>query len=328
MYSLTIAIIGLNLLAAVNPPAEKIEFKYVHPLGKTIHYRTTINTDQLRKMGDLQEQKFSSIGIFDLVYKCVKVNPDGTGFYEVSMPLWEEKGSMDNQTVIIRFEAGKPRIDQKPKLPNHDEINEMNKLVDENKQAGVDARFAMIVGSDGTPRKVQGYAESIKKSLKDLKPASKMAQNQLKKLIAGSTDESMLKRMQSERRFFPSRKILHVGETWKDDVEQETYGKKHKIKREWKLVGVETVKGRRCAKIEIEVLPYVFEVSTDRLKHQETRDKTVQIAYLDYQNGLLVQSETRYKVSTRQIVNRPKSQDIFETQDTIAGVNRTELISP
>jgi hypothetical protein len=115
-------------------------------------------------------------------------------------------------------------------------------------------KMTCIIGPDGAPQKIEGFSEGMKKILDEIAKENKpspMERQMLDQMSEFLSDDLMLEQFKSYYRLTPLNKRLHVGETWQDEWNQMMGFMNMLMKGEgdYELLGIEMLRGRRCAKI-------------------------------------------------------------------------------
>jgi beta-lactamase regulating signal transducer with metallopeptidase domain len=287
-------------------PAKVLDIKtihvgYVHPVGKTRIIRTTMKILGTDEMENNPPGRNWSTGIYEVHYTCLKVNPDGSGVYEVSMPLEEQIAGTLNGTATVRYEKGKPAHDGWGRRIDSKFSNPKFYVAAQNVNAQV--TFTMIAAADGTPLKVEGYQKAYEKqineAMKDIGPLTRLDEQQLASRKKNATDESMLRMMKSYRPNLPEGKTLHVGDTWMHNKSSDlTY----------RLESVEMFNGRPCAKIQMHITESQLEKPSPDANVQNATHNSESngYLYLDYEKGEMVQIKRTYSLEFKQTITKPQ----------------------
>jgi hypothetical protein len=257
-------------------------------------------------------------GIDEIHYTCLKVNPDGSGVYEVSTPFEEQIIGSPKGTVTLRYEKGKPAYADSSKISRHPLSNSKFYVATQNVRAQV--TFTMIVAPDGTPLKVEGYQKTfeklLRKALKDIGPLTKIDEQQLASIKKNAMDKSMLETMKVHRPNLPEGKTLHVGETW-------AYDKSSGL--DYRLESVVMFNGRPCAKIQQHMAATTPKKSNPNPNVQnETRYSGLDgYLYLDYEKGEILLKERTSSSVFEQTLSKPHP---FHLQQTNNSFSKEELL--
>jgi hypothetical protein len=304
-------------------PAQVLDIKtihvgYVHPLGKTRIIRTTVKMLGTTEMENNSPECDWTKAIDEIHYTCLKVNPDGSGVYEVSMPFEEQITGSSKGVVTLRYEKGKPAFADSSKINKHPLDNSRFYIATQNVRAQV--TFTMIVAPDGTPLKVEGYQKAFEKllneALKDVGPLTKIDEQQLAAIKKNTIDKSMLETMKVYRPNLPEGKTLHVGETW-------AYDKSSGL--DYRLESVVMFNGRPCAKIQKRTAASTPQKSNPNPNVQnETRIIEANgYLYLDYEKGEILLEEQASSFDFKQTLTKPHP---FHLRQTTIRFSKRELI--
>ncbi len=224
---------------------DSIEVKFNYKVGETSGYRiTTKSVGSMKMLDPMPEQKFSQTFGQDIVYKCIEVNPDGSGVFEVSMP----RMSMDMTIGGMTFSSSSDRAEVESNIPGAGKI--MASILKPMTQL----RFKCTVGADGKPIKVEGLSDGLKKIFEampddDISAFDKQFASQFGQYVS---DDQMTENINWGYRVLPQGKV-RVGDTWEHNWDQDMpmFHRTFLGHGTYELVSIEEFRGRQCAKIKV-----------------------------------------------------------------------------
>jgi hypothetical protein len=233
--------------AEVPEEPEWVEFKIadMYKPGHTSRLMlVTKAVGAMRMFEGMPEQKFMQTFCQELMMRVAKVNPDKSVVLELTMPRLRMEMSLFG--MEMSFDSQSPAGKQ-------------------GRLAGMAVAAALLrgmteiemtctIGPDGTPQKLEGFSEGMKKVLAniaekhDISPMEKQMLDQMGGFLS---DDLMQEQMESNCRLTPPNRRLGVGDTWQHEWNQMMgfMNMLMKGRGEYELLGIETLRGRRCAKI-------------------------------------------------------------------------------
>jgi hypothetical protein len=286
---------GSWTLAALAASPDTIEFKWTHKPGKVSVMKMVTKVVGSMKMPDpMPEQKFNETVEQQVRTTCLKVNPDGSGVYEMEMPSIAMKMDIGGMKCDIRTDA--PATQGASSIPG---MENMQKLY----AALAKGKYTVVIGPDGRTRKVDGFARTMREAIKSLGDTLGPQKAVLEAMSKAFDDDAMREQMDARAGFIPPQGTVRVGDTWNNtrDIKFPMFNMNFKTITDCTLLGVEEFQGRRCAKVALKAsmkssgkpdVPAPATGSPNPLTNMEfnfTGSDGNGIAYWDYENGELVQ---------------------------------------
>ncbi len=243
---LTGAWVGVARAEAPEAP-DWVEFKIadMYRPGQVTRLMCVTKTVGAMKLFDpMPEQKFMQTFCQELVMRVTKVNPDKSVVLELTMPRIRMEMSVFGMEMSVDSQVP---TEQKSKQPGMDFVAALFKGMTR-------LKMTCTIGADGMPQKLEGFSEGIKKILDDIgkeENISPMEKKMLDQMGEFLSDDLMLEQFKSYYRLTPLSKRLAVGETWQHEWNQ-MMGFMNMLMKgqgEYELLGIEPLRGRRCAKI-------------------------------------------------------------------------------
>jgi len=204
----------------------------------------TKSVGAMKLLDPMPEQKFIQTFCQELMMRVVKVNADKSVVLELTMPRLRMEMSLFG--IETSFDSQAP-AEKKSKLPG---MGVGEALV----RGMTELKMTCTIGPDGAPQKLEGFSEGMKKILAEIveehKP-SPMEKQMLDQVGDFLSDSLMLEQAKSNCRLTPLNRRLGVGDTWQDEWNQ-MMGFMNMLMQgrgEYELLGIEPLRGRRCAKI-------------------------------------------------------------------------------
>ena len=301
---------------------EQIEFKFVWKQGQVIQQKIVSKTIGSVKMPDpIPEQKFLQVFEQQIASKCTKVNPDGSALFECTMPIIGMEMSAGKYKSKHYFDSTK-NSDEKPwdsKDPSARIFSAMTKV-----------KFYVTFDSKGRPTKVEGFSESMNKALGQRGDKLGFLDSKVADALRSAfNDDYMTEQIESNYRMFPTKGPVRVGDIWQADWKMKMPIMNSIVEghAEYELLGIEEFQGRQCAKISIK--ESFSSVPEQRQKKDDSGTASSSpanifehmewefegsggegIAYLDYENGLLVKLRQTQRLNMRiSMKGDPNAQD-------------------
>ncbi|MBP7933500.1 MAG: hypothetical protein KA354_02520 [Phycisphaerae bacterium] len=304
-----------TVVALAGDSAQRVVFRYQSRPGEVVRQRIVLQTVGSARMGP-SEIKTGQSTTNELKSETKKVNLDGSTEVEVTLV---------NVSMSITGNGRRMEFNSKTFDPakEHDrDLRYLGRFF--STLAG--KKFTMESSPEGKPTKVSGLHDIIQKAIDEVrkdfeKEKGRFFVSQILEQVASMfDDESVGRQMQSYYRMVPEKPgPVQVGETWQNRwiMDMPTLNAKCEANGEYELLGVETFRGRPCAKIRLkETLRLATEPEvTDNEKAKKPRnagllgslmeqmDYTMTtsggegIAYWDYQSGVLVQLRQTQKMT-------------------------------
>lgn len=292
-----------------------VEFRYQSKPGEVLRQRIVMQTVGSARMGP-SEIKTGQSTTNELRIETKKVKPDGSTEVEVTLV---------NIGMSITGNGRRLEFNSKTFDPSKERDKDLRYL-GRFFSALAGTRFAMESSPEGKPTRVSGLHDMIQKAVDEVrkdveKEKGGLFVSQILEQVASMfDDESVGRQMQSYYRMVPEKTgPVQIGETWRNEwtMDMPTLNAKCEAKGEYELLGIETFRGRPCARIRLkETLRLATEPeSSDNNKSKKTKnggllgslmeqmDYTMTtsggegIAYWDYQAGVLVQLRQTQKMT-------------------------------
>jgi hypothetical protein len=269
---------------------DAIEFKFSHQPGQVIRQRmTNKNVGTFQMPGPLPEQRMSQT--FEQVIKttCRQVNPDKSVALDVVM----EDLAMKLAVAGMNFEYDTRR----PEAAQIDNpaVTTMARMF----SAMKGAVLTVTLSPSGHPTRVEGLSALMKKASEAVGD-DPIASQTLQQMGSMFEDDTMAAQMQSWYALFPPEPgTYRVGDRWEHQWEMKVPAMNVTMqsKGEYKLLGVQEFRGRKCARIHAREslqlgTPDGVPASGGFLANMNMELATTSsngIAYVDYENGQVVQ---------------------------------------
>lgn len=312
---------GLGIIAFVSAATvlaedstQCVEFRYKSKPGEVVHQRIVLQTVGSARMGP-SEIKTGQSTTNELKSETKKVNPDGSTEVEVTLL---------NVSMSITGNGRRMEFNSKTFDPSKERDKDLRYL-GRFFSALAGAKFTMESSPEGKPTKVSGLHDIIEKAINEVrkeidKEGGAFIVSQILEQVASMfDDESVGRQMQSYYRMVPEKTgPVRIGETWQNEwtMEMPTLNAKCEAKGEYELLGVETFRGRPCAKIRLkETLRLATEPEKkdkdpakkpksgvlgslmEQMDYTMTTSGGEGVAYWDYQAGVLVQLRQTQKMT-------------------------------
>ncbi|MBI4581652.1 MAG: hypothetical protein HY718_18295 [Planctomycetes bacterium] len=282
--------------AATSRPADTVEFCFAPTPGQVQRSRVATTTfGSMRLFGSLPPQKFSQRFEQEVVMKCLRVNPDKTSVFAMTMPAI----AMQMNLAGIKMEVDTRR----PSPATRPEFDIVNRLF----SSMTKLECTLTFSPEGEPLKVEGLSKGMEAVLEELgelahRPGMKHLIKQMREFLGDNIIEDHLR---STFRMFPDDGKARVGDTWTREWQMTLpmLNIASQGRGEYELLGVEEFRGRPCAKIRVkssmstlpkaapgpakagDAEPTIF----DRMQFSMNASGGNGTAYIDYTTGDLVQ---------------------------------------
>jgi len=295
-----------NVLADANTEPLAVDFKFAPRPGVVTKQRiVTKSVGTMKLPPPMPPMRFVQSLEQEIAAECKKVNPDRTSVLEMTFNILAARMSM--MGMNLEFDARTFNPDQSDSSMNKG-IGQFYSAINGSKVTG---HFA----PDGTLTKIVGMRVEVDRVIGELK--KKIGEDKLsvslmkaiEQMSAMFDDDTMTEQMQAYNRMVPDKKgPIRIGEKWDRqwDMNLPVLNVNCQANGQYQLVGIETLKGRPCAKIR---LKETFQMTTtpdkaksgnasasqplggllDRLDFTLTSSGGDGVAYWDYQEGVLVQ---------------------------------------
>jgi len=302
-----IILVGTGSMGLAAAPTEPVKFNFKHEVGKVTRLRIVTKSFGSIKMPEpMPEQKFSQTFGQDYQVTCKKVNADGTGVYEVGMPRIEMKMGTAGFTMDVLAEAGKAaKVTQSPNVGSAPAANQATDGFGKIFSAMADLRFTLITDAEGKPIRIEGFAESMNKVFGKMEGLGIVEKAMLNAIKGSLNDDTMMSSMKDNYRISPPGNSARVGETWKREAEIKIPFLNRAMKNEiiYTLLGVDTIRGRNCAKIGMRETMTTLPASKpsptstspastnflDFMEYDMKMNDGQGVIYVDYETGDMVQ---------------------------------------
>lgn len=249
LLSILSLLIGLPVLAAdADAPAATddgvVEFHFKAEPGDAYRSRITTQTfGSITMFAPLPPQKFAQTFEQEIAMECVRVEPDGTVVFKMTMPSVAMEMNMGG--VKMEVDTRKPPVSTRPEFD----------LVRRIFEAMTRIECELAFSAQGEPLRVEGLSEGLQEVLEEATatlpmPSLKKMFDQMRDQLGDSIIEENLR---ATYRMFPDGGKARVGDTWTRDwtMQMPPMDIAAKGNAEYELAGVEEFRGRRCAKIRI-----------------------------------------------------------------------------
>lgn len=226
-----------------------VEFRYTPKLGQEMRHRLVMNS--VGTMGfapGTPGTRFTQSTTQETSGTCTRVNPDGSAVFEMTLAR-----------IATRMNMPGIRVDYDSRSFDIEKVeNPALRMIGRLYSGLVGAKLTVDFNPQGSPSGVAGMRDAVLKAIEPLKkdlakdPAGLLINPIIDNLAAGFDDSMIDDQLKSFYRFVPAGPIA-VGEKWNSDWDMELPFLKTtcQAKGEYELLGVETVRGHRCAKIGI-----------------------------------------------------------------------------
>jgi len=331
-----------TILAALAPaglaepagPSGPIVFRFAPQPGQTVRQRfVTKSVGTLGLAPGLPGAKFTQTSSQEIVGQCRQVNPDGSAIVDMTL----DSIAMRMNTVGMTFEYDSKTFD--PVKVDNPALRFIGRVY----SAMVGSKVTTTFDARGCPVKMTGMKEAVAKAIQPIK--QEISQDKSAAFLGRTiddiskmfNDDTMLEQTKGHYRLAPDKAgPVAVGEKWEQNWSMNipVLNSTCNIKGQYELLGIETFRGRPCAKIGIKESfatgpnpaqaggsaggrggPALAGLSQmDMTLNASSGDGT---AYWDYEHGLLVQLRqtqriainVKYKFETTQ----PSGTDQAET---------------
>lgn len=323
---------------ATRAKADPIEFNVKHVPGRVERLKIVSKTVGTMKMFDpMPEQKFTQTFEQELVGTCKKINPDKSAVYELAMP----RICMNSNVGGFRMDVSVP-----PKAANEGAAFPGSDMIQKVFEGIAKLKLTLTVSPEGKPLKLEGMREGIKKIMDEIGDMEPMVKGIITKISSMFDDETIAQQMKSYWRMIPPKGPVNVGDTWEEDWDMTlpVVNARFQGHGQYELVGVEAFRGRSCAKIRVtESFKTVPRPKTEESKTPTSSPASgsdpIQammekmefhfessggegIAYVDYQNGDLVQLRQTQKMTIRMKIPIPTTQQGQAASGTMSMVQK------
>jgi len=226
-----------------------VELKFAPEVGRVEYRRMVTKTvGSMQMPPPMGEQKMSQTMEQLMRAECIRINEDGSVVYEISTPELKMdmvvggiKQSFDSRAAKKNGEDAAPSSGTAPG-PDCAMLKAMTEI-----------RYHLIRSPEGEPIRMEGYAEAMRKAMEEVRGQSPVLDQMLEMMSKSFDDETILKMLKSSMHSVFRKAPVRVGESWKqaDRVKFPFGAMEMDVDTEYKLVGVEPMAGRSCAKILI-----------------------------------------------------------------------------
>lgn len=279
-------------------PPQQVEFNFKYTPGKVSRIRMVSKNVGSTKLPDpLPEVKMAQTVEQVMENKCLKVNPDGSGEFE--MTFTDVAMKMNMGMYSMEFDSRKPAPQTQP-----DFINRMMQRVF-NSMVGM--KVKLTSKPTGEVVKIEGLSEAMKKMLESVSAESSEAEKQsLKQFGDLFSDQTLDDALKSCSRMLPGKKgPYRVGDKWEHE-----WSKRFPVigtmttKGQYEVVAIETFRNHPCVKIRTRET-FTTEGNTPEAPQMDMmgaffKSFDVKVsstagegyAYIDYQTGEVVQARS------------------------------------
>lgn len=312
--NLMIGITAAACAAAVQAEPATVEFRYAPRVGDEMCHRLVMNSvGTLSFAPNAPGTRFTQSTTQETAGKCRQVDPDGSTVFDMKLTR-----------IATRMNTPGMKVDYDSRTFDPEKTDNVAVRMFGRFYSGlVGSELTITFNPQGSPVKVSGMRQAIEKALGPLK--KELAHEPMGLVIApfidnlaAAFDDSMLDdQLKSFYRFVPTGEgPIPVGKTWNADWDMELPFLKTTCRAtgQYELLGVETVRGRPCAKIGIKES---FTMNTDPGQKARTgarpspglarlfekMDMSLSashgegVAYWDYEKGLLVRLRQTQRIA-------------------------------
>jgi len=314
LSNLTIGIIMAACAAAVRAEPTTIEFRYAPKAGEEMRHRLVMNSvGTLSFAPNVPGTRFTQSTTQETAGKCRQVDPDGSAIFDMKLTR-----------IATRMNTPGMKVDYDSRTFDPEKTDNVAVRMFGRLYSGlVGSELTISFNPQGSPVKVSGMRQAIEKALGPLKkelanePTGFLVAPFIDNLAAAFDDSMIGDQLKSFYRFVPTGEgPIPIGKTWDADWDMELPFLKTtcQAKGHYELLGVETVRGRECAKIGIKES---FAMNTDpgRKAKTDTRpspglarlfekmDMSLSasngegVAHWDYRKGVLVQLRQTQRIA-------------------------------
>ncbi len=276
-----------------------IEFKLKAEPGQVSRTRIVVtNVGTMEMPGPMPPQKFSQTVEQAWVRTCRKINSDNSIVYDMGIERYAMKMNMGGRAIEFDSATFDPKKAANPFAAI------MGKVL----SAMTTSKFTTTVGPGGRPVKVEGLSKCIDNLIKEIGDEADAGPTKraLEGIRAMFDDDSMTQDVVAGYQLIPPKGQARVGDSWehKREFNLPVLNMSCESQGRYELVGIETFRGRECAKIRIKEScrmvpqhnpsentddPKSRKSIFDRMDIEMTSSGGQGIGYWDYGSGELVQ---------------------------------------
>jgi hypothetical protein len=224
---------------------DQIEVKYNFVPGRAVRSRMTMKSVGSTQIHEtLPEQKMTQTFEIEFLERCLKVNDDGLGVFEMGMPVLRIDTTSGN--AKFRYASDQDSVQTDSPI--------IAKIIAFLLKPMTKMRFRYTMKTDGEPVEIEGLTSGIKKILNALKipEIAGPESNFLSQITEWVSDEQMMERLRWDYRMTPHGG-MRVGDEWEHTWENEMppFSQKLTATGRYKLLGIERFRDRLCARITL-----------------------------------------------------------------------------